>query len=94
MLTTVAPMRSPVKEPGPDINSIAEMSCQVLWFSVSLSLMNWRSFSARSFAKGYLYSLPLSFRVVSGVLVSKNSFILVRLYHESGGRNLFSSPAT
>ena len=52
----LAPMRRPVKEPGPDINSISVMSCQDLPFSSSLSLMNCRSFSARSFANTYLYS--------------------------------------
>lgn len=56
VLTIVAPILSPVKEPGPDMNSISVMSCQVLWFSSSLSLMNFKSFSARSLAKGYLYS--------------------------------------
>ena len=38
--------------------------------------MNLRSFSARSLAKGYLYSLSPSFNVVSGVLVSKYSFMI------------------
>lgn len=47
----VAPMRSPVKEPGPDIKVISEMSCQVLSFSFSLSFIKLRSFSARSFPK-------------------------------------------
>ena len=51
-----APMRSPVKEPGPDIKVISVISCQVVRFSASLSLMNSRSFSARSFLKAYLYS--------------------------------------
>lgn len=67
----VAPMRSPVKEPGPDMNSISVMSCQVWWFAFSLSSMNLRSFSARSLAKVYLYSLLSSFNIVSGVLVSR-----------------------
>lgn len=46
-----APMRSPVKEPGPDIKVISVRSCQVLWFSFSFSLMKARSFSARSLSK-------------------------------------------
>lgn len=33
----VAPMRSPVKEPGPDMKVISEMSCQVLLVSCNLS---------------------------------------------------------
>lgn len=72
----VAPILRPVKEPGPDMKVISVISCQVLPFSASLSLMNFRSFSARSLAKGYLYSLSSSFRIVSGVLVSKYSFML------------------
>lgn len=71
MFTTVAPMRRPVKEPGPDMNSILVMSCQVLPFSANLSLINSRSFSARALAKGYLYSWPSNLKIVSGVLVSK-----------------------
>lgn len=70
-------MRRPVKEPGPDINSISVMSCQVLSFSSNLSLMNFSSFSAKSLAKGYLYSLSSSLNVVSGVLVSRYNFIKV-----------------
>ena len=77
VLTIVAPILSPVKEPGPDMNSISVMSCQVLWFSSSLSLMNCKSFSARSLAKGYLYSLSSSFNIVSGVLVSRYNFITI-----------------
>ena len=45
-------MRRPVKEPGPDMKVIPVMSCQVLPFSFSLSLMNCNSFSAKSLAKG------------------------------------------
>ncbi len=71
VFTTVAPMRSPVKEPGPDIYVISVMSCQVLPFSCSLSRMNSSSFSAKSFAKVYLYSLSSRRRMVSGVDVSK-----------------------
>lgn len=70
-------MRRPVKEPGPDINSISVMSCQVLSFSSNLSLMNCSSFSAKSLAKGYLYSLSSSFNIVSGVLVSRYNFITI-----------------
>ena len=73
----VAPILRPVKEPGPDMNSISVMSCQVLWFSLSLSLINFKSFSAKSLAKGYLYSLSSSLNIVSGVLVSKYNFIKV-----------------
>ena len=76
VFTMLAPMRRPVKEPGPDMNSISVMSCQVLPFSSSLSLMNSSSFSAKSFAKTYRYSLSSSFNIVSGVLVSRYSFIL------------------
>ena len=43
-----APMRSPVKEPGPDIKVMAAMSCQSWWFSCNLSWMNCNSFSAMS----------------------------------------------
>lgn len=75
MLTRVAPIRRPVKEPGPDMNSISVMSCQVWWFSPSLSSINLRSFSARSLAKTYLYSWSSNFNIVSGVEVSKNNFI-------------------
>ena len=76
MLTTVAPMRSPVKEPGPDIKVISVMSCQVLSFSANLSLIYASNFSARSLAKGYLYSLSSNRKIVSGVLVSKYSFMV------------------
>jgi len=51
VLMMVAPMRSPVKEPGPDIKVISVISWKVLLFSASLSWMNLRSFSARSLAK-------------------------------------------
>ena len=51
VLTMAAPMRRPVKEPGPDMNSISAMSCQDLSFSASLSLMNCKSFSAKSWPK-------------------------------------------
>ena len=71
-----APMRSPVKEPGPDIKVISVMSCQVWWFSVNLSLINSRSFSARSFAKTCLNSLLSNLRTVSGVDVSRYNFML------------------
>lgn len=71
VFTMVAPMRSPVKEPGPDIKVISEISCQVLLFSCSLSRIKPRSFSARSFAKVCLYSLSSKRRMVSGVDVSK-----------------------
>lgn len=71
MFTTVAPMRRPVKEPGPDMNSTSVMLCQVLPFSANLSLINSRSFSARALAKGYLYSWSSNLKTVSGVLVSK-----------------------
>lgn len=46
-----APMRRPVKEPGPDIKVISVISVKVLLFSASLSFRNPRSFSARSLAK-------------------------------------------
>ena len=72
----VAPIRSPVKEPGPDIKVISVMSCQVLWFSSSLFLIYSRSFSARSFAKTYLYSFSFNLRMVSGVDVSRYNFML------------------
>ena len=71
----LAPIRRPVKEPGPDIKVISVMSCQVKLFSSSLSLMNFKSFSARSLAKRYLYSLSFNRKTVSGVLVSRNNFI-------------------
>ncbi len=37
MLTMAAPMRSPVKEPGPDMKVISVTSLKVLLFSASLS---------------------------------------------------------
>ena len=76
MLTKQAPILNPVKEPGPDMNSISVMSCQVLLFSANLSLMNCNNFSAKSLAKGYLYSLSSNRKIVSGVLVSKYNFII------------------
>lgn len=48
VLTTVAPILNPVKEPGPDIKVISEMSLKVLPFSSNLSFRNCKSFSARS----------------------------------------------
>ena len=39
--------------------------------------MNLRSFSAKSLAKVYLYSVPSSLRIVSGVEVSRYIFILL-----------------
>lgn len=68
-------MRRPVKEPGPDIKVISVRSCQSLLFSNNFSWMKLSSFSAKSLSKTYLYSLSLSFRIVSGVLVSRYSFI-------------------
>lgn len=44
----VAPILSPVNEPGPDINVISVMSCQSLLFSCSLSWINCNNFSAMS----------------------------------------------
>lgn len=70
-------MRRPVKEPGPDMKVISVKSCQVWWFSVNLSWMNLRSFSAKSLAKVYLYSVSSSLRIVSGVEVSRYIFILL-----------------
>ena len=52
------------------------MSCQVLLFSANLSLMNFSNFSAKSLAKGYLYSLLSSFKIVSEVEVSKYNFMV------------------
>ena len=72
---TAAPMRRPVKEPGPDIKVISVISCQVLLFSFNLSWMNCNIFSAKSLAKVYLYSLSFSLRIVSGVEVSRYNFI-------------------
>ena len=46
-----APIRSPVKEPGPDIKVISVMSVKSLPFSCSLSCSQARSFSARSWPK-------------------------------------------
>lgn len=51
VLTMAAPMRRPVKEPGPDIKVIAVMSLKSLPFSCSLSWMNFNSCSARSRSK-------------------------------------------
>ena len=71
-----APMRSPVKEPGPDMKVISVIFCQVAWFSFSLFLMKPRSFSARLLAKTCLYSLSSILRIVSGVDVSRYNFML------------------
>ena len=71
VLTMDAPMRRPVKEPGPDINVISVISENDLLFSARLSWMNDKSFSARSFVNAYRYSLSFSLRIVSGVLVSR-----------------------
>ena len=51
VLTMVAPMRRPVKKPGPDIKVISVISVQVLLFSASLPWINCNNFSARSLAK-------------------------------------------
>lgn len=75
-----APIRSPVKEPGPDIKVISVMSVKFLPFSCSLSCSQARSFSARSWPKLQTYFLSFSIKVVSGVLVSRNNFIAL-LYH-------------
>ena len=75
VFTTAAPMRRPVKEPGPDIKVISVMSSKVLLFSASLSWINCNSFSAKSLAKVYLYSLSFNLRIVSGVEVSRYNFI-------------------
>lgn len=75
VFTIVAPMRRPVKEPGPDIKVISVRSSKVFSSSASLSFRNSSNFSARSFAKGSLYSLSSSLRIVSGVEVSKYIFI-------------------
>ena len=48
VLMIVAPMRSPVKEPGPDIKVISVMSCQDLPFSCNFLWTKLRSFSASS----------------------------------------------
>lgn len=48
MFTTVAPILNPVKEPGPDMKVISEISLKVLPFSSSLSFKNCSNFSARS----------------------------------------------
>lgn len=75
VLTIVAPIRSPVKEPGPDMKVISVRSLKVLSFSANLSGMNFKSFSASSFPSGSRYSLSSNFRIVSGVEVSRYSFI-------------------
>lgn len=72
----LAPIRSPVKEPGPDIKVILVISCQSLWCFKSLSWMYARSFSARSWLKLWRYVLSSNFRIVSGEDVSKyNSMV-------------------
>ena len=53
VLTTLAPMRRPVKEPGPDMKVISSRSCQDLPFSFSLSFIKLRSFSARSWPESH-----------------------------------------
>ncbi len=75
VFATAAPMRRPVKEPGPDMKVISVISLKVLPFSASLLWMNCSNFSARSLAKVYLYSLLFSLRIVSGVEVSRYNFI-------------------
>lgn len=71
VLTIVAPIRRPVKEPGPDIKVISVRSLIVFLFSASLSFRNSRSFSASSLPRGLRYSFSSSFRIVSGVDVSR-----------------------
>lgn len=73
-------MRSPVNEPGPDMNTISVIFLKLLSFSANLSWMKDKSFSARSWPKSWRYSLSLILRIVSGELVSRNIFITV-LYH-------------
>ena len=75
VLTMLAPMRRPVKEPGLDMKVISEMSCQSLPFSWSFSWIKERSFSARSWPKSCSYSLSSNFRMVSEVLVSRYNFM-------------------
>lgn len=76
VLTTAAPMRSPVKEPGPDIKVISVRSCQSLPFSASLSWMNLRRFSARSRPDSQMYSWSSNFKIVVGAEVSRYNFII------------------
>ena len=76
VLMMVAPIRRPVKEPGPDIKTISVISCQVLWFSCSFLWIKSNSFSARSWPKLCLYSLLFKRKMVSGELVSRNSWML------------------
>lgn len=64
-----------MKEPGPDMKVISVMSCQVLRFSASFSLMKPSNCSARSLPNKCLYSPLSSFKMVSGVLVSRYSFM-------------------
>lgn len=75
VLTTVAPMRRPVKEPGPEKKVISLISSKVLLFSASFSEMKLRSFSARSRPEAQRYSFSSSFRRVSGELVSRYNFM-------------------
>lgn len=70
-----APMRRPVKEPGPDIKVISSISCHVLCSVDSFSLMKLRSFSASELPNSYWYSVPSSLSIVVGVEVSKYTFI-------------------
>ena len=72
-----APIRSPVKEPGPDIKVISVMSVKSLPFSCSLSCSQARSFSARSWPKLQTYSSSFILRLVVGVLVFKNNRVIL-----------------
>lgn len=72
----LAPIRSPVNEPGPDMKVILVISCQFLWFSFSLSLIKPRSFSAKELANVCEYSLSSSLKIVVSVDVSKYKFMI------------------
>lgn len=72
----LAPILRPVKEPGPDIKVISEMSLKDLPFSTSLSRMYSNSFSARSCPDSHLYVLLSNFRIVIGEEVSKYNFMV------------------
>ena len=70
-----APIRRPVKEPGPDMKVISLMSCQSQWFSWSLSESQPSSFSARVFPNSCWYSWLSSLRMIIGDEVSRYIFI-------------------
>ena len=75
VLITVAPMRSPVKEPGPDIKVISVISCQDLPFSCNFSWMKLKSFFFFFLLESHAYVFLSYFNILVGVVVSMYCFL-------------------